>query len=91
MNVLCKSKEIQSYVKDLEIEVEGEIYRATLTYDSECGYELAFYGKNGKGIEWPKWADKYDNATRSLDYDLDVASGMWEYCPAIPKEMEIAL
>jgi hypothetical protein len=66
MNVLCKSKEIQSYVKDLEIEVEGEIYRATLTYDSECGYELAFYGSDDKGIDWPEWADKYDNGQRSL-------------------------
>ena len=86
MKVTCKSKEIQSYVKDLEIEVEGEIYRATLTYDSECGYELAFYDKNGKGIEWPEWADKYDNGQRSLDYDLDNESGNWRF--VTPSEVE---
>jgi hypothetical protein len=88
MNVLCKSKEIQSYVKDLEIEVEGEIYRATLTYDSECGYELAFYGSDDKGIEWPEWADKYDNATRSLEYDLDWESGNWRF--VTPSEEAVA-
>lgn len=90
MKVRATEKEIQSYVKDLEIEVEGESYRATLTYDSECGYELAFYDKNGKGIEWPEWADKYDNGQRSLDYDLDEMSGNWEYARDIMKE-EIAL
>jgi hypothetical protein len=79
MKITCKDKEIQSYVKDLEIEVEGEIYRATLTYDSYSGYELAFYGSDGKGIDWPEWADKYDNGQRSLDYDLDEASGNWEF------------
>lgn len=88
MKVTCKDKEIQSYVKDLEIEVEGEIYKATLTYDSECGYELAFYGSNGEGIEWPEWADKYDNGQRSLDYDLDELSGNWEY--ATGREVQVA-
>lgn len=90
MKVRATEKEIQSYVKDLEIEVEGESYRATLTYDSECGYELAFYGHDGKGIDWPEWADKYDNGQRSLDYDLDEMSGNWEYTRDIMKE-EIAL
>jgi hypothetical protein len=79
MKITCKEKEIQSYVKDLEIEVEGEVYRATLTYDSYSGYELSFYGHDGKGIDWPEWADKYDNGQRSLDYDLDEASGNWEF------------
>jgi len=91
MKVRTIEKEIQSYVKDLEIEVEGESYRATLTYDSECGYELAFYGHDGKGIDWPEWADLFDNGQRSLDYSLDEASGRWEFCPAIPSESEIAV
>lgn len=90
MKVRTIEKEIQSYVKDLQIEVEGESYRATLTYDSECGYELAFYGHDGKGIDWPEWADKYDNGQRSLDYDLDEMSGNWEFTRDIMKE-EIAL
>jgi hypothetical protein len=64
MNVLCKSKEIQSYVKDLEIEVEGEIYRATLTYDSECGYELAFY-------EYDRIGQMGIDDNGRSDYDLD--------------------
>ena len=79
MKITCKEKEIQSYVKDLEIEVEGEVYRATLTYDSYRWQELSFYGHEGKGIDWPEWADKYDNGQRSLDYDLDEASGNWEF------------
>jgi len=78
MKIVCKEREIQSYVKDLEIEVEGEIYHATLTYDSYSGYELAFYGHDGKGIDWPEWADKYESRW-SLDYDLDEASGNWQF------------
>jgi hypothetical protein len=90
MKVKCKERELQAYLKDLEIEVEGEIYRATLTYDSYSGYELAFYDRDGKGIEYPEWADKYDTGQRSLDYDLDEASGNWEYVTDVMRQ-EITL
>ena len=90
MKVTCIDKEIETYVKSIQVEVEGEIYNIDLTYD-RGSYSFTFIDNEGKAIEMPEWADKYDNATRSLDYDLDVASGVWEYCPAIPKEMEIAL
>jgi len=91
MKVKCINKEITGYSKDLEIEHEAEIYKATLFYHSETGYELEFRDDNGKLIDLPEWADKYDNGQRSLDYDIDEAGGFWEYCPAIPSEMEIAL
>ena len=90
MKVTCKDKEIESYIKSIQVEVEGEIYNVDLTYD-RGNYSFTFIDNEGRAIEMPEWADKYDNATRSLDYDLDVASGMWEYCPAIPSEKEITL
>lgn len=91
MKVKCLEKEITGYTKSLEIEHEGATYKAELFYHSETGYELEFRDNNGKLIDLPEWADKYDNGQRSLDYDLDEAGGFWEYCPAIPKEMEIAV
>ena len=90
MKVTCIDKEIETYIKSIKVEVEGEIYNIDLTYD-RGSYSFTFIDNEGGAIEMPEWADKYDNATRSLDYDLDCASGMWEYCPAIPKEMEIEL
>jgi hypothetical protein len=91
MKVTCIDKEITGYSKDLKIEHEGKTHNATLFYHSETGYELEFRDDNGKLIDLPEWADKYDNEKRSLAYDIDAAGGFWEYCPAIPKEMEIAV
>jgi hypothetical protein len=91
MKVTCLEKEITGYTKSLVVEREGESHNVTLFYDSETGYELEWRNHNGKLIDPPEWADKYDNAMRSLDYNLDEAGGFWEYCPAIPKETEIAV
>ena len=90
MKVTCRDKEITSYIKSIEIEVEGETYFADLTYDCHGGYTLQFVSDEGKLIDWPEWADKYDNGQRSLDYDLDVSSGNWEYVTDIMRQ-EIAL
>lgn len=91
MKVRITEKEITGFHKSLEIEHEGKTYKAELDYDEHNGYDLRFYDDKGEFIEMPEWADLCDNGQRSLDYALDQASGMWEYCPAIPSEMEIAL
>jgi hypothetical protein len=90
MKVTCIDKEIETYIKSIQVEVEGEVYNVDLTYD-RGNYSFTFIDNEGKAIKMPEWADKYDNGQRSLDYDLDVASGMWEYCPAIPSEMEVTV
>ena len=90
MKVNCMAQEITSFHKTLEIEHEGKTYKAELDYDEHSGYDLRFYNKQGEFMEMPEWADLFDNAQRSLDYSLDNASGMWEFCPAIPSEREIA-
>jgi hypothetical protein len=91
MKVTCKNYEITGFHKQLEIEHEGKTYKAELDYDEHNGYELRFYNEQGEWIEMPEWADLYDNAQRSLDYDLDGASGRWEFESATPEEMEVAV
>ena len=78
MKVTCIDKEIENYIKSIKVEVGGETYNIDLAYDRGT-YSLTFIDNEGKGIEWPEWADKYDNGTRSLDYDLDVMSGNWSF------------
>ena len=90
MKVTCTNKEITGYSKDLKIEHEGKTHNATLFYHSETGYELEFRDDNGKLIDLPEWADKYDNGQRSLYYDLDEAGGFWEYVTDVMKQ-EITL
>jgi len=84
MKVKCVDKEITSYIKSIQIEVEGEIYVADLTYDCHGGYTLQFVSDEGKLIDSPQWALDYEQETkpgqwRSLEYDLDEASGNWDY------------
>jgi len=66
MKVKCLRQEIDSWSRIIEIEVEGVTYKAIFGWDSWGGYELTF-----QEIEWPKWADDYDNAMRDLFTDLD--------------------
>ena len=89
MKVKCVEQEITDFLKTLEIEHEGKTYRAELEYNEHSGYDLRFYNEQGEWIEMPEWAENFDNGQRSLDYSLDEASGRWEFCPAIPSEMEI--
>jgi hypothetical protein len=96
MKVTCRDKEITSYIKSIQIEVEGETYLADLTYDCHGGYTLQFVSDEGKLINSPQWAQDYEQQIDqgqwcSLEYDLDNASGNWEFCPAIPSEMEITV
>lgn len=72
MKVTLNEKNIHAYHKAIEIEVEGKIYLADLNYSSWDGYELNFIDGDGNYIDMPKWADDYDNGSRSLEYDLDV-------------------
>jgi hypothetical protein len=71
MKVKCLKQEIDSWSRIIEIEVEGVTYKAIFGWDSWGGYELTFQDANEKEIEWPKWAEDYDNATRDLHSDLD--------------------
>jgi hypothetical protein len=91
MKVKCVEKEITDFLKTLEIEHEGKTYKAELEYNEHSGYDLRFYNEQGEWIEMPEWAENFDNGQRSLDHSLDHASGMWEFCPAIPSETEIAV
>ncbi len=91
MKVQCVEQEITGFLKTLKIEHEGKTYNAELEYDQHSGYEVRFYDESGEWIEMPEWAEDFDNGQRSLDYSLDEASGMWEYCPAIPSEAEVAV
>ena len=91
MKVKCIDKEITSYIKSIEIEVEGETHRADLTFDNYGGYTLQFISSEGKLIDSPQWALDYVQQIkpghwRSLEYDLDEMSGNWEYERDIMKE-----
>jgi hypothetical protein len=79
MKVYALDYEITDFRKTLEIEHEGKTYYADLIYDSNYGYDITFRDENKNAIEMPEWADKYDTGERSLEYDLDVASGNWEF------------
>ena len=46
-------------------------YDAELEYDRYDGYELTFFDKDKNRIEWPKWAEDYDNGYRDILSDLD--------------------
>jgi hypothetical protein len=91
MKVKCVEQEITDFLKTLEIEHEGKTYKAELEYNEHSGYDLRFYDENGEFMEMPEWAEDFDNAHRSLDFALDQASGNWEFCPAIPSEIEVAV
>ena len=95
MKVKCIDKEITSYIKSIEIEVEGETHRADLTFDNYGGYTLQFISNEGKLIDSPQWALDYEKQIelghwRSLEYDLDEASGNWEFVTDVMRQ-EITL
>jgi hypothetical protein len=85
MKVRTTEKAITGYTKTLAIEHEGKTYNAELDFHEHNGYELRFYNDKGEFIEMPEWADLYDNGQRSLDYDLDEATGNWEFVTDIMK------
>ena len=71
MKVKCLEKQVDSWSRILEIEVEGVTYKAIFGWDTWDGYELTFQDFNQNHIEWPQWAEDYDNAMRDLFTDLD--------------------
>jgi len=80
VNIKLKDKEIQQYVLSVEIEVEGELYRADLDYSTYEGYDVTFLNDKGQAIGYPKWATDYldNNLTGdSLGYWLENQIGGW--------------
>jgi hypothetical protein len=74
MKVQLVMKDSFSWVKHLKIVVEGVTYNARLYWDTHDGFDLTFYNNEGERIEWPKWAEDYDNAMRDINSDLDSMS-----------------
>ena len=80
MKIKIKDKEIQQYVLSVEIEVEGEQYRADLDYSTYEGYDVTFLNEKGQAIAHPQWALDYidNNLTGdSLGYWLENQIGGW--------------
>jgi hypothetical protein len=71
MKVDLVHRELDGWTRTLKIVVEGVTYDAELEWDRYDGYELTFYDKDRNEIEWPKWAEDYDNANLDLLSDLD--------------------
>lgn len=71
MKVITLHRELDGWTRTLKIKVEGVVYDTELQWDRYDGYELTFFDKDRKEINWPKWAEDYDNANRDLLSDLD--------------------
>jgi hypothetical protein len=84
MKVTLKGNEINSYVLNVKVEVEGKEYIADLSYSFYDGYEVDFLNDNGQKIGYPQWALDYidDNLQGdSLGYWLEAQIGgfyTWE-------------
>ena len=75
LSVTMLEKEENSWIKTLLIKREGQEYIARLSYTQDWGYELTFFGKDGKSIPMPEWAEAYNAGEWSdLNYDLDELS-----------------
>jgi hypothetical protein len=79
VKVNLKDKEIQQYVLSVEIEHEGETYRADLDYSIYDGYEVTFLNDKGAPIGYPEWAKDVENGmiNDSLGYWLENQIGGW--------------
>lgn len=73
MKVELTEKEIETYHLKTEIEVEGEIYRATIRFDIYDGYSVRFWDLMGRTIDYPGWATK-------LEEELTEPLGYWLEC-----------
>lgn len=73
MKVELTDKEIHSYTLSLEIEREGETYRADVYYDTHDGYEVYFLGSKGERIPTPEWVIE-------LEEELTEPLGYWLEC-----------
>jgi len=59
VNIKLKDKEIQQYVLSVEIEVEGELYRADLDYCTYEGYDVTFLNDKWQAIRYQKLETDY--------------------------------
>jgi len=67
-------KEIHSYTLSLEIEREGEVYRAEVFYEPHDGHDVYFLGSKGERIPNPEWvAELEEDLTEPLGYWLEEA------------------
>jgi len=73
MKVEITEKEIHSYTLSVNIEREGEVYRAEVFYEPHDGYEVYFLGKNGERILDPEWVAGFVE-------ELDEPLGYWLEC-----------
>lgn len=73
MKVEVTSKDIETYNLKVEIEVEGEVYRATIRFDIYDGYSVRFWDSTGKTIDYPAWATQ-------LEEELTEPLGYWLEC-----------
>jgi hypothetical protein len=66
------SKVEKSYEKQITFTRGEETYYATLYWESNDGFELAFVNADGKGIDTPEWAINWEEEEiESLEFTLD--------------------
>lgn len=83
MKIKVKEKEINSYRLGVEIEREGQTYRASIYYDPHDGYDVTFLDPKGEVVEDPQWAQEINekDLTYSLGYYLEDQTGgffLWQ-------------
>jgi hypothetical protein len=66
MKVKLIEKQVTEWVKEIEIEREGEEYRLNLRWDIHSGYEIIAFWKGFEFIPAPNWAN-----VPEFEYDLD--------------------
>jgi hypothetical protein len=75
MNVQLINKSVESYTLEVNIEEEGQTYRASIHYDTGDGFEVTFLDDKGKIIAKPQWAIDYEEEENyggdSLGYYLE--------------------
>ena len=76
MKVELQEKDITAYDLSVNIEIEGERYRADIHYDTYDGYEVTFLDERGGSLPYPKWASEYEGE-ESLGYWLESKIGGW--------------
>jgi hypothetical protein len=61
ITIKSTNKEIDSWIKSITFEREGETHLVTLYWHSEDGYDLVFENETNKTPEWAQtWIDKND-------------------------------
>jgi hypothetical protein len=66
MKIKLIEKQVTEWIKQIEIEREGEEYRLNLRWDIHSGYEIIDFWKGFELIPAPNWAN-----VPEFEYDLD--------------------